>query len=253
MSEAEECTTSGREHQSPWERVSQAFRFATSRVEPGDPVPEVPAELKEWAENTAMGTLAGMLYCGGRQFLQNRREGSYKPPQGGLSSAQMARLIAEENTRRLIRLGNETLRGGLRFGALTGLFFGVQLLSSIARNKRDMQDTVNAALVTGGLFGSLLPGSSAFRLRSAILGAALGGVVAVPASMLQEQVAKLAPEGTQGAIRHTGLSGGPVPSAQDYRPERYSLRERDSAADVIARLEHGLYDRQSNESSDTKR
>ena len=36
--EVEECTTSGREHQTPWERVSQAVRFATSRVEPGDPV-----------------------------------------------------------------------------------------------------------------------------------------------------------------------------------------------------------------------
>ena len=38
-------------------------------------VPQTPAELKEWAENTALGTLAGMLYCGGRQFLANRREG----------------------------------------------------------------------------------------------------------------------------------------------------------------------------------
>ena len=38
------------------------------------------------------------------------KSGSYKPPQGGLTSAQVARLIAEENTRRLIRLGNETLR-----------------------------------------------------------------------------------------------------------------------------------------------
>ncbi|KAK9906560.1 hypothetical protein WJX75_004165 [Coccomyxa subellipsoidea] len=195
---SEECSTSGRENQTPFERISQALKFATTRIEPGDPVPEVPAELKEWAENTAMGSLAGMLYCGGRQFAQNRKEGLYRPPQGGLSPAQVARLIAEENTRRLIRLGNETLKGGLRFGALTGLFFGVQLLSSIARDRRDMQDTVNAALVTGGLFGALLPGTPAFRLRSAILGAALGGVVAVPASSLQEQVEKLAPEGMRG-------------------------------------------------------
>lgn len=64
--------------------------------------------------------------------------------------------------------------------------------------------------------------------------------VAVPASILQEQVGKLAPEGTRGAVRHTGLAGGPVPSAREYRPERYSLRERDSAADVILRLEHSL-------------
>jgi hypothetical protein len=38
-------------------------------------VPEVPAELKEWAENTALGTAAGMLYCGGRQYLASRSEG----------------------------------------------------------------------------------------------------------------------------------------------------------------------------------
>jgi hypothetical protein len=38
-------------------------------------IPEVPSELKEWSENTALGTFAGMLYCGGRQFLANRREG----------------------------------------------------------------------------------------------------------------------------------------------------------------------------------
>lgn len=62
----------------------------------------------------------------------------------------------------------------------------------------------------------------------------------MPASILQEQVEKLAPEGTRGAVRHTGLAGGPIPSAREYRPERYSLRERDSAADVILRLEHSL-------------
>ena len=38
-------------------------------------VPEVPGELKEWAENTTLGMFAGMLYCGGRQYLANRREG----------------------------------------------------------------------------------------------------------------------------------------------------------------------------------
>ena len=45
-------------------------------------------------------------------------------------------------------------RGGLRFGALTGLFYGVQLLSSVARNKRDMQDTIYGALITGGVLGA---------------------------------------------------------------------------------------------------
>jgi len=38
-------------------------------------IPEVPGELKEWSENVAAGTFFGMLYCGGRQFLANRKEG----------------------------------------------------------------------------------------------------------------------------------------------------------------------------------
>ena len=38
------------------------------------------------------------------------RTGTYAPPQAGLSGPQVARLIAEENTRRLLRLGNEMLR-----------------------------------------------------------------------------------------------------------------------------------------------
>ena len=44
-------------------------------------------------------------------------------------------------------------RGGLRFGGLTGLFYGVQMISSVARNRRDMQDTILAALVAGAFMG----------------------------------------------------------------------------------------------------
>ena len=109
-------------------------------------------------------------------------------------------------------------RGGLRFGALTGLFYGIQLLSSTARNRRDMADTIYAALATGAVMGTfsarlqpmhawlpsrtryafhvgpfdmlfgitmvMLPvlrcavsGSGTTRFRSAVLGAALGGLV----------------------------------------------------------------------------
>ena len=44
--------------------------------------------------------------------------------------------------------------GGLRFGGLTMLFYGVQLTSSIARNRRDIHDTVLAALVAGAVMGT---------------------------------------------------------------------------------------------------
>lgn len=36
--------------------------------------------------------------------------GKFRPPDTGLSKAQVARLIAEENTRRLIRLGNGMIK-----------------------------------------------------------------------------------------------------------------------------------------------
>lgn len=69
-------------HEPSWPRylchgISTVCVPITSQIVDCLKVPEVPAELKEWAENTAMGTLAGMLYCGGRQLLENRKEGEH--------------------------------------------------------------------------------------------------------------------------------------------------------------------------------
>ena len=46
-----------------------------------------------------------------------------------------------------------TSRGGLVIGGLAGTFYGAQLLSSIARAKRDYKDTMAAGLATGMVFG----------------------------------------------------------------------------------------------------
>lgn len=45
-------------------------------------------------------------------------------------------------------------RGGLRFGALAGLFYAVQQVSSIARAEKGLQDVVTAGAATGALFGA---------------------------------------------------------------------------------------------------
>lgn len=63
--------------------------------------------------------------------------------------------------------------------------------------------------------------------------------IAVPISLLQEQVAQLDPQADK-KVRYTGLAGGQVPSEKEYRPERYSLREQDAAAAVIASMEDSL-------------
>ena len=44
-------------------------------------------------------------------------------------------------------------RGGLVIGGLAGIFYGVQLVSSIARAKRNYKDTMAAGLATGMVFG----------------------------------------------------------------------------------------------------
>ena len=41
-------------------------------------VPEVPRELQEWTQNTAVAGMAGILYGGGREYLAIRRLG--EPP-----------------------------------------------------------------------------------------------------------------------------------------------------------------------------
>jgi len=93
----------------PWQRLSRTLTFATTRIEPGEPIPDVPPELREWTENTLLGLFAGLCYGGVRHYLQTRHDGRYRPPNTGLSKAQVARLTAEENTRRLIRLGNSMI------------------------------------------------------------------------------------------------------------------------------------------------
>lgn len=98
-------------------------------------VPEPPPELKEWSQNTSLGVFSGLIFGGVGQWLRDRQAGSqphreampslvrliptmccnsagaFQPPQGqALNKPALARLQAEENTRRLVRIANETLR-----------------------------------------------------------------------------------------------------------------------------------------------
>lgn len=54
----------------------------------------------------------------------------------------------------LVTLWVASNRGGLLLGGLAGVYYSVQLLSSIARAKRDYRDTMAAALATGIVFGA---------------------------------------------------------------------------------------------------
>ncbi|KAL3145417.1 hypothetical protein ABBQ38_001664 [Trebouxia sp. C0009 RCD-2024] len=164
--------------ESPWTRLSAAFLYATSPVDPGKEVPDAPAELKEWGQQTGIGLCFGLLVGGSRQYLRDRSAGSFRPPPDPtLNKAALARLQAEEHSRRLVRIANETLKGGLRFGALAGTFVAVQQISSIARAERGAVDVFIAGTFTGAVLGATVLGSRGTRLRSSLKGTALGAGV----------------------------------------------------------------------------
>lgn len=95
-------------------------------------MPDAPAELKEWGQQTGIGLYFGLLVGGSRQYFRDRSAGKWvvkhtciaavvcatvypvgswqPPPDATLNKAALARLQAEENSRRLVRIANETLK-----------------------------------------------------------------------------------------------------------------------------------------------
>ncbi|KAK9806785.1 hypothetical protein WJX72_002738 [[Myrmecia] bisecta] len=243
-----------------WSRLSQAFSAATQHVEPGEDVPEMPEELREWGANTSMGMFAGMAYCGGRQWYRNRLAGPAHISKEGLTQAQHTRLLAEANTQRLARVLNETLRGGLRFGSLCALFYGVQGLSAVARGGAGWQDTVLAGTITGAVFGAMLPGSRTGVARSASLGGLLGAAISAPLGLAQQQLISLLPEEQRQGLRlisstpdnaaqaaDTAEAGQHSQAAGAAREEqgrgrrRYQVPQGDPTDAVIQQLEASMY------------
>lgn len=88
--------------------------------------------------------------------------------------------------------------GAGRFGSLAALFWALQLGSGVARGEPALvADSALAAAVTGAVFGlGALPAGSpaSARLRSSLLGAALGAGVAIPAAAAQKVLLGFLPE-----------------------------------------------------------
>lgn len=89
----------GASNETPWTRLSTAFKYATSPVEADKEVgclsvvaahtltsllsstdayvqvPDAPPELKEWSHNTSLGVFAGLMFGGGSQWHRDRQAG----------------------------------------------------------------------------------------------------------------------------------------------------------------------------------
>uniref|UniRef100_A0A061SD86 Uncharacterized protein n=1 Tax=Tetraselmis sp. GSL018 TaxID=582737 RepID=A0A061SD86_9CHLO len=74
-------------------------------------------------------------------------------PVGAKNKAQAARLIAEENTIRVLRVQRAAVSGGFRFGVVAGTFFATQISAGYARQLYDVWNFVLGGSISGLVAG----------------------------------------------------------------------------------------------------
>lgn len=116
----------------------------------------MPAELAEWAQDTMLATAAGMVLGGGMQWREERAAGPVQAPPGAPSKAHAAKAMAEEQTQRLLRIINSSIKSSLRFGSLAAVFYGVQLAGGIYRGRHDFINSAAGGMAAGAVLGSSL-------------------------------------------------------------------------------------------------
>lgn len=73
-------------------------------------LPPAPQELHQWAEDTALAAAVGMVVGGVQQWREERGAGPVQSPADAPTKAHAARAMAEEQTQRLARVGNGTIK-----------------------------------------------------------------------------------------------------------------------------------------------
>ncbi|PRW60374.1 hypothetical protein C2E21_1325 [Chlorella sorokiniana] len=228
-----------------WQRLGRLFGYAFARHDPTTDLAPMPEEFREWAQDTLLATMAGMVFGGGKSWLEESRRAPAQAPPDAPTKLHAARAIAEENTQRLSRMANASLRGGLLFCGLAGTFYAVKMLSGVYRNRRDFLDSAHGGMAAGALFGVSLHRSVKAKVplaRSIVLGAALGASMGIPIGLLQEKIYDLLPEDQrvqrQRRVEHTeAVIAGTVESEHQAAA---ASRQYDVTAAVIQQLEASL-------------
>jgi hypothetical protein len=126
-------------------------------------------------------------------------EGPLAEPTDAPTKAHAVRALAEAKTQRLRRTLDGAIRGGLRIGSLAAIYTGSMSLLSIYRGTRDWHNNTSSGMITGSVFGAWLATTTTttrgarFRLtiiKNAILGAALGGVLAASLGIVHQYLEK---------------------------------------------------------------
>mmetsp|Transcript_4666 Transcript_4666/g.12971 ORF Transcript_4666/g.12971 Transcript_4666/m.12971 type:complete len:370 (+) Transcript_4666:194-1303(+) len=170
---------------SPWQRLREAVEYAFTSADPDLPVPPVPSELKQWGEFTSLSLGFGIFYSGLREWAKVRALPPVEHPAHAVNQAQAARLIAEENTLRVLRVQRAAVRGGMWVGSIAGVYFATAISSRYARDVHDVWNIVLGGTVAGSSTGLLFQHGLIKRIGGGIAGAAAGALISYPSGMLQ--------------------------------------------------------------------
>lgn len=206
-----------------WERLSRLFSYTFARTNAIGEVPAMPEEFREWSQDTLTAMLAGLVFGGGKQWLQERQAGVPEAPADAPTKLHAARAVAEANTQRLSRIGNNSLRGALGFGSIAAVFYGVQMLSAVYRGRRGFLDSAHGGLAAGAMFGLALHRSVKAQVpvaRSIVLGGALGASLGIPFGLLQDKLVDMLPPEHQAARARRQQQMEAVITTGAVEPER---------------------------------
>lgn len=155
-----------------WQRLRSKFSGLLDPVDPRAPPPEPPQELRQWAwDVTAVVTMV-MAYSGFLEYQRLRAEPIVIPKE--LPPALHDMYLRNQQSGRVSKVASRSLVGGWHALVFGGLFYGIDALSAIARDEQDLANTALSGLVTGSVYGVMLPGNLVFRTTRMLLGGAIG-------------------------------------------------------------------------------
>lgn len=155
-----------------WGRLKNKFSGVFDKVDARSPPPDAPPELKKWAWDTSAVVSMVMTYSGFIEFQRLRTEAIVVPQE--LPPAMHDMYLRNAQSGRTAKIASRALMGGWYALAFGGMFYGIDALSAIARDELDIANSALAGLVTGSLYGALIPGNLVFRASRSLFGGAVG-------------------------------------------------------------------------------
>lgn len=171
-----------------WQRLQAKFSGLFEPVDARAPAPEAPKELKNWAWDVSAVVTMVMTYSGFLEYQRLQGEAIVIPKE--LPPALHDMYLRNQQSGKVSKIASRALVGGWHALVFGGLFYGIDAVSSIARDEEDLANTALSGLITGSLYGSLIPGNFVFRATRTLLGGAIGIAAGACVGYLQHDLTK---------------------------------------------------------------